>query len=1018
MTDQSMSRFRCWSAESIASTVFSDIGALPGDADAIFLAAHTPMALDHVKGEQLADGIAGEQLVLEALLGSVGDQKRNTLVAVTGGSGIGKSHVVRWVHAHLPDDDPRYRVMYVPRAVQTLRDLLRRIIDALPGEGGSELMSRIDEAIANVKPGELQDRLVNEMKLALDWTLEDRARLDGESDQEAFAREERNSLLGEIDEQSGGRVDGLADLLDLPQVKEALMRSEGRLNALVTSYFNQASRRDDNDIFTPDDLPLNQPGIRRALAGQPGLAELWNIISQQPEMALELLEEALRVALPKVVGLHNTSGETLDSLFLASRRALREEGQELVLVFEDLAQFGLVDADLYNQFVTPPGEDLAPLRVIFAVTDGAYARMERTVRTRVTHEFHVGGSALAEASQFVGRYLNLIRVGGEEAERLRPRGTGAPGESHWMKNACDTREAGLPCRVRDECFSAFDSVTIDGLGDVGLYPYNNEALNRALRNLGDEPTPREVLDECVSTNLKEADVNIGNGTYPHERTREQFQFQTRMGKDALLAQFPSSDPDRTYRALVIWGNEAVLPAGVLTAFDLSLEEGSPTLVTPLHPGPIVVQSPPQDSPLLPLFQWQNEEHLPEADVTTLRETLRRLTVDRLQLEDSLIHVHSGHGKQLLDGLFNVTSFAVEGASGRHAGGDAVRFDITREPEDVRILVAARWLRDHGHFNPEIAKWPWPDGYEPAQLMVELEARLDLWASCVRERFLEATGGSRLAQFAVGLAALCLSARGEKLEAGGDLTVVLQQRTGDRLIPSESWQQVDEVAARILSSLSALDYVADFAAVRQGKTGEANLVDPSDLNRAFSSFLTAPEASLERVTKESVDPVLESGASDLLHALVAAAPEASQEAEFDFALCAKALEGHNPGDVGRQAEEVGRLANEAGVFRPSDKYVNFITAVEVLDAASSERSQLPGTGADVLIREQAAIRAIHRQAEALGLIQHVMEETKQECEHTDKMTGSVASLKKVVKDHAEESRRLVRELTGGDSRDLN
>ena len=90
-----MKTFRCWSLESVGKTVYSDIGQLPTDADAVFLAAHTPMALSHPRGQELPDSGSGEQQVLNALLSGVGDLDRNTLVAVTGSPGAGKSHVVR-----------------------------------------------------------------------------------------------------------------------------------------------------------------------------------------------------------------------------------------------------------------------------------------------------------------------------------------------------------------------------------------------------------------------------------------------------------------------------------------------------------------------------------------------------------------------------------------------------------------------------------------------------------------------------------------------------------------------------------------------------------------------------------------------------------------------------------------------------------------------------------------------------------------------------------------------------------
>ena len=101
MSQATMEKFRCWSGENVGQTVFSDIGALASGADAIFLAAHTPVALEHKKGPEVDDQSSGEAQVLDALLGAVSVEKSNTLIAVTGGTGSGKSHVVRWVNAHV-----------------------------------------------------------------------------------------------------------------------------------------------------------------------------------------------------------------------------------------------------------------------------------------------------------------------------------------------------------------------------------------------------------------------------------------------------------------------------------------------------------------------------------------------------------------------------------------------------------------------------------------------------------------------------------------------------------------------------------------------------------------------------------------------------------------------------------------------------------------------------------------------------------------------------------------------------
>lgn len=1000
MSETSFAGFRCWSAEGVARTVFSDIGALASDADAVFLAAHTPMELDHPKGAELGSAKAGEAQVLDALMGRIGDLERNTLVAVTGGSGSGKSHVVRWVHSHLPEADPRFRVLYVPRAVQTLRELLRRIIEGLPGVQGDELMSRVDAAISNVRPGELQERLVGEMKIALNWTLEDRAPFDGETPDEAAVREDRNSMLGLKDDETGGRRDGLADLLDIGPFKDALLRPDGRLNQLVRSYFDETSRRDDNDeIFTRDDLPLKARGIRTALSGRRELAELWSVIARQPEDALELLEEALRSALPKTIGLRTAGGETLDSLFRASRKVLRAQQQDLVLIFEDLAQFGLVDGELYDQFVTQPGDDLAALRVVFAVTDGAYARMERTVRTRVEHEFHVGGSALSDPASFVGRYLNLVRVGREETQELRLAAGVRAVESTWMVNACNSREQGQPCRVRDTCHAAFGKVEIEGLGDVGLYPYNSSALRRAVARLGEAPTPRDVLDECISTNLMEADRHIAAGAYPHERTRQQFDFQVRKAKQALLDGNPSADPERTYRALVIWGDEAPVNQGIAEAFQLGVSErGTSTGPTPPPPPPPRPTEKELPNPLLPLFQWQVGDDLPEDDVNVYRSALRELTVDRLRLDESLIYIHRGRGKEMLDRLFSVTSFDIEGARGRvAAAAQSVRIELGRNDEDMRVMAAARWFRDHGHFDPQQAKWLWPEGLEPGQLMVELECRLDAWAREVKARFLESTGGARLACQAVGVRAVALAAAGCNPSVVATSASVINAVADQRPRPSEAWLAADLAAGDVLTSLRVTEYVGEFAAVRQGESGQPQLVDPRELDAAIASFLADPESSLDEVVSSKADPVLAQSAQKLLAAMTAAAASTAASAREASKHVDSLLEGHTPSGVARAAEEVGVAARDAGFFRPADKWLEFRSAVDVLSAAPTSAVQ-GAVGDDLgdVLRNQRAIRDLELVGKALAFVKHALDETKKESERGGGRAGDVSTLREEVK----------------------
>lgn len=1031
-----MEKFRCWSAEKVAGTVFSDIGALASDADAIFLAAHTPVRLDRRKGTETDVYASGEAQVLATLLRHVGDVgpngQKNTLIAVTGESGSGKSHVVRWVNAHVRRDDDRYRVLYVPRAIQTLRALLHKIVADLPGVEGTDLLDRVDAAIGNASPGEIKDALVNDMKLALNWTIEPRPAEDGETEEEAQAREDRNNLLGIPDDQ-GRRRDGLADLLEEPQISKALLRAGGRLDRLVASYYEETSRRDDSEeAFGEEDLPVRAAGIRRALSSRPDLAELWGLVTADPTDALSLLEEALRHAVPKTLGLRSTSGgDTLGGLFRRSREILKSEGRELVLIFEDLTQFGLVDGELYDQFATPADDEIAPLRVVFAITDGAFARMDKTVSTRVTDIFEVGGSALSDPRKFVGRYLNLVRIGGPRTRELWTEGGKNP-DTPWMENACATRNEGQPCQFLDTCHASFGKVEIEGLGEVGLYPYSTSALRRAIDHLGDGTTPRVVLDECIATNLTEADVRIGDGTYPHDRVKDRFDGHATMARDYLIRGVPASEADRAYWTRLIWGDERLpLPGGIEEAFSLTRSIADPvdkqgadeTHVEQQRAGTeeapqagskdtVPPPAPRRPSPLEPLWQWQNgTSGLIEAEANYYRTTLLALTQSRLQLDQDLVHIHNGHGKALLARVLNQTSFYFEGARGAGAGKGSVRFDLPPTSETVRILIAARWLHDHGHFDPDRGSWDWPAGFKPEDLMVELEATLDDWASAAKAKFLETSGGRALAGDAVGLRAVALAAAGHEVDRLRSTTDVLAAGATTVGMTSEPWSKV-QAAAEQAMRLESHVYVAEFAAVRQGSTGGAQLIDTQALDRSLEVWLADPIRALKRVQEDKPEPTLELRAATLLAALEEAAEAERQNIERAITYLTETLEGATPAAVADRALQIGETAKGSGHFRPTDAWIQFRKAIDILAGHNGVLPRLEVVdGAAGVLRAQHDGRRLVQLASALIVVRKCLKETKDECNRSGGAAGDVVSLRAAVAAQVAKLDAVVNTLAG-------
>lgn len=1019
-----MKGFRCWTNADVRQTVYSDIGALPSDADAVFLAAHTPMVVSHVKGEQLpADG-SDERQALAALQAHIGDPDRNTLIAVTGESGAGKSHVVRWVNTHL-EPDPRFHVLYVPRAVQTIRELLRRIVAGLPGGGGQDLMKRIDAAVGATTPAELQDRLLEEMRLALTWTLELHAGSIDEDPDTRGAREERNSLLGEPDE-NGKRRDGLADLLVLPQVNRALLRPGGLLDRAVQSIFAQTSRRDEQqERFEDADLPLRVSGVRRELAGNGNLRVLWDQVTLDPEPALRLLDEALRKALPRTIGLHDNTGETLSLLFERSRQALRQQGRELVLLFEDLAQFGLVDGELYDQFVIQPGPDMAPLRVLFAVTEDRYADFPETVRTRITHQFRVSAFPLEDRDGFVARYLNLVRLGRKNVESAWS-AVRSSGTREWVPNACDSREEGSPCRFRSQCHAGFGSTNVPGLGEVGLYPYNSTALRRSLEARGSGATPRQILDVCVSEELVEAEPHIARGTYPHDRVRKRFDFKVQRGKETLLDGRIGDEAERFYRALVIWGDEEALLPTVAEAFGIDNGAAPKQQPTPVDPRkrreePQQVQP----SPLSDLFQWQNGERLPDNQVDLYRDILHRLVSSRLDLDHDLFHTATAnaHGAEILGRLFSRQTFDFgSDARGRSAGAAKLRFELRRSAEDIRVLIAARWFVDHGHWLSGKGRWPWPEGYDPVEVMLSLEERLDKWAGLVQATFRDYVGGRDLACAATGTRAVALLATGASPDEICEIGAVLAGTAGAVIKSAQGWAAVDSVARDVLRDVRATDLVGQLAAVRQGPTGKPQLIDAAELEAGLQRALSAPAEHLRMVATRYVDaaPVIAKAAGDLLSVIERETEGFLTEVAAAVKELTGSLEGQTPRSVAHAAREVGRRALDNHLFRPHDGWYAFNNALDRLEGLPPD---LPlGWRANVgesAVREALNVQHWARKAvlgaQDLHLVWQTMAATRRECIRSGGQAGDLDHLSTTVRRKLDRIETLLQALSTAEAK---
>lgn len=953
MTDESFRGFRCWRSAEVQRTVLGDIGALGTNDDALFLAAHAPVPLDLGPGTEKLRG--GEREILESLTREIGVPGQNTLIAVTGDVGTGKSHAVRWVRAHLPEDPLRYQTIYVPRDLSTLRSLLGHILDELPGEKAVQAKRQLESAIGTKPEAQLRDDLIFNLRQVLTFELPDHGQ--GAIDEDA--REMRTFLLGQRDDRSEPRRGGLSEILLAPQVMDHLGRDGGTIAAIIQSLRSERGGRDVSyPQFTPNDIPRGA-GVRGQLGKN--VQSLYNSVQSEPRYAVALLNEALQRAVSMTIGFGVGGGVTLNDVFNETRRLLRQQGGEgidLVLLFEDLAQFGLVDADLYDQFTQQPEDQYCPLRVVFATTDGKFRELPNTVQSRTGPRFRVQNLELGEGDAdcamvtFTARYLNNGRLGRERLIDARRDATDRDREDgSWVPNKC------TDCLHKDECFAAFGKAHIGVAGMVGLYPHNETSLRRAFLHLREQNrlSPRSIINEVVRTFLSTADPEIEARAFPSKEIANLFQTSVTRPQEAIVKEGEAPSPEereRLLRARIIWRNGQRENPGMHVAFDLpgadippEKEEGTAEESTPVAGKPPTAS---REQELLDertkrmhsLYEWDGKvRELPDGEMTEFRNLFRDWTLVKVDRGKHLVNAGQGKAEAVMINMFPATSFFIDNAPGNRLAPGRLCFEILPSPHaGWRLLTAARWFNDHGHWDPDAPdrKWEFPADVEPAVLQIELENYLNTCATAVEERFLReitSSAGVRPAAAVVSLRTVALRVMGGLNR--DDLTRVVDVAGGKpEKLPNAwltSWEPLAKSAQGVLESLDAV-LIGEFAAAHQGNSTDPIVVDAATLESAAKAAFEDPAGAVECLGQFS-----EIRFSELVQAqakLTVDWPQVMAD-ERDELLDALQFLRESTVTGGRTlanwAEELGKRANGDRIFRPTEGYSRFTEAIAFIKA---------------------------------------------------------------------------------------
>jgi hypothetical protein len=561
-----MRNFVCWDEAGVEQALVDDANR---DAPAIFNAVHRPtriMRKDIRASARDAGTLVDERAVFAALVGDETD--RDIIVPVVGGSGTGKSHLVRWLAEHIPESD-RWHVVYIEKRGTSLKQVVHRILERLdaPGvvhrEEFRKLRAQVDEAAEGLNPDTARLRLLNSLAFEV---LEHGADTYANED-EQIEREDLRQELYEV----------LSDSL----FRESLIQDGGVIAAIADKALGRGDRDGESPEF--ETLRLAFQNIQRASAAAREAAQsLWGD-EKLERLALKMLNEQLTPALGALINVDRTR---IYDIMLKVRETLLQEHKTLVLLVEDFALLRGVETQLLDAIIADPERQgtrvLCPIRCAFAVTRGYFDGKE-TARTRIGSrgEFEysldtdLGESDSAVSREdiyaFVATYMNAVRLGRPALEaafsaaREEVRLT-----REWVANHCNT------CDFHDVCHDGFGAAE-----DYGLYPLNESALDRIVDSQLEKFDPRRLLG-ILDRTLRTQRAKIEHGEFPDPEWARRYNEQRIPGRPELPA-LPASvgtlyeqlDPATAERRKILitfWGgvpDEAVnLNPVIHEAFDL------------------------------------------------------------------------------------------------------------------------------------------------------------------------------------------------------------------------------------------------------------------------------------------------------------------------------------------------------------------------------------------------------------------------------------------------------------------
>lgn len=531
------------SAEHIQSCIRTEAEELDAD---VLLAVHEPMCLQRSSDNETV--MCSEQEVLASLYAS------ERPIPIIGRSGVGKSHLIRWLDAKLRQDPntATWHIVRIPKNA-SLRQVLELLLAGVEGDVFDQARAKVIAVTETLKTDELAKLLLTFME----YYLTARGK--------QIVQQAKANLIS-VEQQKKLKL--ILSQLNQPHNLQALIGDSVFKTTLLAQQLpiyqcalrmTQGEAHEDElwhvippEIFDFSDRNLDDLSLH---ARQYVVMSRLSTDAEVRQTVAQLLGEALSDATQKVFGhLFQFEGVGFQDVFRHIRQVLLSQGKTLCILIEDMAAISAIENilidSLLEESIRDGKQQWCTLRSAIAVTDGymGYTRRQDTLRTRAIYEWRILDRLTDEQTDdlelitrrvmnLYGRYVNAARWG---QQLLKQQWLTAGGIAAWDDADVD-----------EQTKAAF------GYSDqnYNLYPLSHHALSTLVQKYCQREqqwyfNPRAVLNHIVLPTLRhQADQFPPEGWLGIEVRSDIGRELSRLGQ-----------PERSCTVAAIWGGQARQPA--------------------------------------------------------------------------------------------------------------------------------------------------------------------------------------------------------------------------------------------------------------------------------------------------------------------------------------------------------------------------------------------------------------------------------------------------------------------------